>query len=67
MDKYTAWDMVQIVSAVIVMVCGLIMIIWPKSSTKKTNRDSEQMVKKTRKSGIILTIAGVLLLISALL
>ena len=37
---------------------GLYMAIAPKSSTKKEDRDDDYKVAKTKKNGIVLSIAG---------
>ena len=41
------------------LLIGLIMAISPKVATKKEMREDETIIKKTRRSGIIISIAGV--------
>ena len=57
------YDMIKIVFALIALGCGIYMVICPKLATKKEMRDDPEVVAKTRKSGIIITVCGILLVV----
>lgn len=42
---------------------GLFMAIMPKQATRKNQRESEDVVKKTRRNGFIVIVCGIILLL----
>ncbi len=42
---------------------GLFMAAMPKQATRKSLRDSEDVVKKTRRNGFIVIVCGIILLL----
>ena len=51
-----------ILSACFVLL-GLFMVIMPKQATKKSQRESEDVVKKTRRNGFVVIACGIVLLL----
>lgn len=54
------YEMIKYVLAIMMLGLGLFMIICPKLATKKELRDDPNMVAKNRKSGIVITICGII-------
>ncbi len=57
------YNFLQIFFVAMILCLGLFMAIFPKAATKKDMREDEAAVAKNRKSGIILTVAGIVALI----
>ncbi|HOA82089.1 MAG TPA: hypothetical protein PKK61_13665 [Defluviitaleaceae bacterium] len=56
------YSFLKFIFVAMILILGLIMFLCPKISTKKELRDSEEAVSKTKKSGLILSIVGFLVL-----
>lgn len=57
------YDIIPYILSGVLILLGLIMVVLPKQSTKKELRDSEEALKKTRRSGIIVVVLGIVLLL----
>ena len=57
------YEMMEMVFGLLALGLGIYMAVAPKSATKKEMRDDPAAVAKTRKSGIIVTICGLLLVV----
>jgi len=52
------YDVIEYIFVGLIMLIGLIMYLFPKQSTKKALRDSEEAVGKNKRNGLILAIMG---------
>ena len=57
------YDMIPLFGGGIIFVLGLLMVAMPKQMTKKEMRDDPAVVEKTRKSGMIEIVCGVLIIL----
>ncbi|MDE7436073.1 MAG: hypothetical protein K2N01_09705 [Lachnospiraceae bacterium] len=57
------YDIISYVLSGILVLLGLVMVVLPKQSTKKELQDSEEALKKTRRTGVIVAILGIILLL----
>ena len=57
------YDMIPLFCGGVIFVLGLLMVAMPKQMTKKEMRDDPAIVEKTRKSGIIELVCGVLIVV----
>lgn len=57
------YDIISYVLSGILVLLGVVMIVLPKQSTKKELQDSEEALKKTRRTGVIVAILGIILLL----
>ena len=57
------YELIPILLGVIIVILGLIMAILPRISTKKDRRDDPKAVAKTRMSGFIMIVLGILVVI----
>lgn len=57
------YELIPILLGVIIVILGLIMAILPRLSTKKDRRDDPKAVAKTRTSGVVMIILGILVVI----
>ena len=57
------YELIPILLGVIIVILGLIMAILPRISTRKDRRDNPKAVAKTRFSGFIMIVLGILLVI----
>lgn len=56
-------ELIPFILSAILIILGLFVTIMPKENTKKELRDSEEAVKKTRRSGIVIVGCGIVLLL----
>lgn len=57
------YELIKLACAVVVLVCGIFMAACPQAATKKEMREDPEVVAKTRKSGFIMIVCGVLLVV----
>ena len=57
------YELIPILLCIIVVIIGIIMAILPRISTRKDRRDDPKAVAKTRFSGFIMIVLGILLVI----
>lgn len=57
------YELIPILLGAIIVILGLIMAILPRLSTKKDRRDDPRAVAKTRTSGVVMIILGILVVI----
>ena len=57
------YELIPILLGVIIVILGLIMAILPRISTKKDRRDDPKAVAKTRMSGFIMIVLGIVVVI----
>ncbi len=60
-----AYEMTEIILALLIFCLGLFMVLCPKLATKKALREDPAAVAKVRKGGIFEMIVGIMLLIMA--
>ncbi len=53
------YDYIPFIIGGIFVLLGLFMLIFPKQAVKKENKDSDEEIKKSRRNGIIILVAGV--------
>ncbi|MBR4413346.1 MAG: hypothetical protein IKS60_07010 [Lachnospiraceae bacterium] len=57
------YELIPILLGVVIVILGLIMAILPRISTRKDRRDDPKAVAKTRFSGLIMVVLGILVVI----
>ena len=57
------YELIPILLGVIIVILGLIMAILPRISTKRDRRDDPKAVAKTRMSGFIMIVLGIVVVI----
>ena len=57
------YELIPILLGIIIIILGLIMAILPRMSTKKDRRDDPKAISKTRMSGIVMVILGILVVV----
>ena len=57
------YELIPILLGIIIVILGLIMAILPRISTKKDRRDDPKAVAKTRMSGFIMIVLGIVVVI----
>lgn len=58
-----AYEMTEVILAILIFCLGLFMFLCPKLATKKALREDPAAVAKVRKSGIVEMVVGILLLV----
>lgn len=58
-----AYEMTEIILAVLIFCLGLFMVLCPKLATKKALRENPAAVAKVRRGGICEMIVGILLIV----
>ena len=57
------YELIPILLGIIIIILGLIMAILPRISTKKDRRDDPKAISKTRMSGVVMVILGILVVV----
>jgi len=57
------YNFIPLILGGMMFIFGLVMIINPKSSTKKEFQNDENMITKTKKNGFIITACGVVVIV----
>lgn len=60
------YDKFEIVIALLVVALGVFMAAAPKKALRKDMRDDENAIARARRNGIIITIAGIVLVVMLL-